>query len=76
MTEKEVKKYRDELQKLNPKGLTVICHTPIEKRVDRIEVKSSESLEATVDRYINELMTVNKDRLKEEAQKIMAEVSE
>ncbi|WP_418625467.1 hypothetical protein [Sutterella wadsworthensis] len=52
MTEKEVKKYRDELQKLNPKGLTVICHTPIEKRVDRIEVKSSESLEATVDRYM------------------------
>ena len=63
MTEKRSRNIVMNLQKLNPAGLTVICHTPIEKRVDRIEVKSSESLEATVDRYINELMTVNKDRL-------------
>lgn len=51
-TAKELTKYRETLYKHGARGVTIICKPKQILRTDRFEIKTSDSLETIVDRYI------------------------
>lgn len=73
MTDSEVKQFRKALEKYNPAGVTIICHTPVEARADRLTVSSTESLDSIVGRFINDRIDVDSS-MKEKIQKIANEI--
>ena len=54
MTEAEIKDLRTQLEKAGARGVTIICHQKAEDRANRMEIKTSESLESIVSRYTAE----------------------
>lgn len=51
MTETEIKDFRAQLENAGAKGVTIICHTKPQDVAQRMEIKSTESLEAVVSKY-------------------------
>ena len=57
MDEAEIKDFRYQLEQAGAKGVTIIYHKKPEDTADRIEIKSSESLESIVAKFVNEKVT-------------------
>ena len=51
MTEAEIKDFRVQLENAGAKGVTIICHAKPQDVAQRMEIKSTESLEAVVAKY-------------------------
>lgn len=51
MTEVEIKDFRTQLENAGAKGVTIICHAKPQDTAQRMEIKSSESLESIVSKY-------------------------
>lgn len=54
MSEKEINEFREKLVEYGAKGVTIICHKPEEIHSDRMEIKSAESIESIVSRFIKD----------------------
>ncbi len=57
MDEAEIKDFRVQLEHAGAKGVTIICHKKPEDIAQRMEIKSSESLESIVAKFVDKKVT-------------------